>query len=553
MRCRRANRQGTALSHGCQNSEIASTTTPSATGRGGGAAFLVSAGILLSRISGLVRDSVFAHFFGTSPAADAFRAAMRIPNVLQNILGEGTLSASFIPVYAGLLARHEDKDAGQVAGAIASLLGVVTTALVALGVLLTPWLIPVIAPGFHGERRELCVTLVRIFFPATGLLVWSAWCLAILNSHRRFFVGYAVPVLWNAVIVTTLLVFGRRSSLDQLAVMTAWGAVAGSLVQFIAQLPLVLKLVPDLRVVFTWTFEPVRRVVRNFLPVFTSRGVVQLSAYLDSMIASLLPPGSFAALTYAQTLYVLPVSLFGMSISTTELTEMSHVVGVAADATEQLRARLESRLRQIAFLVVPSAAAFLVFGDVIAAGIYRSGRFTQADAIFVWKILAGSSIGLLASTMSRLFSSTYYALGDTRTPFRYAVLRVALTGALGYGCAVPLPPLLGIDPRWGASALAASAGVAGWIEFALLRRSLAKRIGGVHVPLTFILQLWGAAAVAAGVGWLLRGPTHALPASIAAVIVLGVYGVLYFALLAAAGNSNARALVRRVGRTVGRG
>ena len=510
----------------------------------------MSAGILLSRMSGLVRDSVFAHFFGTSEAADAFRAAMRIPNVLQNILGEGTLSASFIPVYAGLLARSEERDAGRVAGAIASLLGLTTTVLVVLGVLATPWLIPVIAPGFHGERRELCTVLVRIFFPATGLLVWSAWCLAILNSHRRFFVGYAVPVLWNAVIVATLIGFGRHSSLDRLAVMTAWGAVAGSAVQFLAQLPLVLKLVPNLRLVFAWGFEPVRRVVRNFLPVFTSRGVVQLSAYLDSMISSLLPTGSFAALTYAQTLYVLPVSLFGMSISTTELTEMSHLVGASAEAAEGLRARLESRLRQIAFLVVPSAAAFLAFGDVIAAGIYRSGRFTQGDAIFVWKILAGASIGLLASTMSRLLSSTYYALGDTRTPFRYAVLRVALTGALGYGCAVPLPPLLGIDPRWGAAALAASAGVAGWIEFALLRRSLARRIGGVHLAVSFIAQLWGAAALAAGLGWLLKPFTRALPPSIAAVIVLGVYGLAYFALLAAAGNENARGLVRRARRIV---
>jgi len=538
----------------CQNRNIASTTTSSsASGRGGGAAVLVSAGILLSRMSGLVRDSVFAHYFGTSPAADAFRAAMRIPNVLQNILGEGTLSASFIPVYAGLLARGEEKDAGRVAGAVAALLGLVTTVLVALGVLLTPWLIPAIAPGFHGERRELCILLVRIFFPATGLLVWSAWCLAILNSHRRFFVGYAVPVLWNAVIIATMLTFGRHSSLDRLAMLTAWGAVAGSAVQFLAQLPLVLQLTSHLRLMLTWTFEPVRRVVRNFLPVFTSRGVVQLSAYLDSMIASLLPPGSFAALTYAQTLYVLPVSLFGMSISTTELTEMSHMVGAAVDATAELRARLEVRLRQIAFLVVPSAAAFLAFGDVIAAGIYRSGRFTQADAVFVWKILAGSSIGLLASTMSRLFSSTYYALGDTRTPFRYAVLRVVLTGALGYGCAVPSPPLLGVDPRWGAAALAGSAGVAGWIEFALLRRSLARRIGGAHVPLGFILQLWGAAAVSAGLGWVVKLYVHAPLPQITAVAVLGVFGVAYFALLAAVGNANARGMMKRVGRMMGRG
>ncbi len=470
---------------------------------------------------------------------------MRIPNVLQNIFGEGTLSASFIPVYAGLLARKDEREAGRVAGAVASLLALATTVLVVVGVFTTPWLIAGIAPGFHGERRELCIALVRIFFPATGLLVWSAWCLAILNSHRRFFIGYAVPVLWNAVIIGTLLAFGRRSTLDRLAVLAAWGAVGGSLIQFAVQLPLVLPLIPHLRLVLDWGAEPVRRVVRNFFPVFTSRGVVQISAYLDNVIASLLPSGSVAALSYAQTLALLPVSLFGMSISTAELTEMSHLLGAETEVAGQLRARLESRLRQIAFLVVPTAAAFLAFGDVIAAAIYRSGRFTQADAIFVWRILGGSAIGLLASTMSRLFSSTYYALGDTRTPFRFAVLRVCLTGALGYGCAVPLPPVLGIDPRWGAAGLAASAGVAGWLEFALLRRSLSRRIGAIHLPVAFLAQLWGAALVAAAAGWMLRPVTRSMIPQLTALIILGAYGLIWFGLLLLLGNQNARVLLTR--------
>jgi putative peptidoglycan lipid II flippase len=496
-------------------------------------------------MAGLVRDSVFAHYFGNSAAADAFRAAMRIPNLLQNIFGEGTLSASFIPVYAGLLARKEEREAGELAGAIAALLAITTTLLVALGIWATPLLIAVIAPGFHGERRALCIVLVRILFPGTGLLVWSAWCLAILNSHRRFFVGYAVPVLWNSTIIATLLLFGPRSHEDHLAVVTAWGAVLGSLVQFVAQLPLVLRLVRNLRFAVKWAQDSVRRVVHNFFPVFTSRGVVQISAYLDSVIASLLPLGSVAALAYSQTLSMLPVSLFGMSISTAELTEMSHLLGADAAAAGELRSRLEARLRQIALLVVPSAAAFLLFGDVIAAGIYRSGRFTEADAIFVWRILAGSSIGLLANTMSRLFASTYYAMGDTRTPFRYAVLRVGLTGALGYTSAVMLPPMLGIDPRWGAAALTASAGIAGWVEFALLRHTLSGRIGRVHLSLRFLGQLWIAALGAGAMGWLLRMPTHRLYAVIAAVIILGAYGAVYFGVLLAFGNSSARLFLSR--------
>ena len=152
-----------------------------------GAAVLVAAGIFLSRISGLIRDRVFAHYFGNSPAADAFRAAMRIPNFLQNLFGEGVLSASFIPVYAGLLARNERENASRVAGAVFAILAGLSSVLALLGVLAAPVLIDVIAPGFHGPKRELTVTLVRILFPGAGLLVMSAGCLGLLNSHRRFF------------------------------------------------------------------------------------------------------------------------------------------------------------------------------------------------------------------------------------------------------------------------------------------------------------------------------------------------------------------------------
>jgi putative peptidoglycan lipid II flippase len=149
--------------------------------------FLVAAGILLSRIAGLIRDRVFAHYFGNSDAADAFKAAFRIPNALSNLFGEGVLSASFIPVYAGLLARDEEEEARRTAGAVAALLALSTSILVLIGVLATPYLIDAIAPGFSGDKRELTIRLVRILFPGAGLLVLSAWCLGILNSHRRGF------------------------------------------------------------------------------------------------------------------------------------------------------------------------------------------------------------------------------------------------------------------------------------------------------------------------------------------------------------------------------
>src|SRR6185437_3680975 len=205
-------------------------------------AALVGAGILLSRLAGLLRESIFAHYFGNSDAADAFKAAFRIPNLLQNLFGEGVLSASFIPVYAALLAEGDEEHAGGTAGAVLALLALATAALVLVGVLATPWLIDAIAPGFHGAKRVLTIELVRILFPGAGLLVLSAWCLGILNSHRRFFISYIAPVVWNGAMIATLLGFGRHYGQFPLAVILAWGSVAGSALQVAVQWPAVRRL-----------------------------------------------------------------------------------------------------------------------------------------------------------------------------------------------------------------------------------------------------------------------------------------------------------------------
>jgi putative peptidoglycan lipid II flippase len=505
--------------------------------------FLVAAGILLSRIAGLIRDRVFAHYFGNSDAADAFKAAFRIPNALSNLFGEGVLSASFIPVYAGLLAGDEEEEARRTAGAVAALLALSTSILVLIGFLATPYLIDGIAPGFSGGKRELTIRLVRILFPGAGLLVLSAWCLGILNSHRHFFLSYTAPVIWNAAMIATMWGFGGRYAQFPLAEVLCWGSVIGSALQVIVQLPVVLRLLRGLHLSFAFHLENVRTVVRNFFPVFVSRGVVQISAYVDALLASLLPTGAVAALAYAQTLYTLPVSLFGMSVSAAELPAMSGTVGAASEVAELLRVRLNAGLRQIAFFVIPSVAAFLVLGDVIVSAIYQSGRFTHTDAMYVWGILAGSTVGLLASTLGRLYSSTYYALKDTRTPLRYAVLRVILTTVLGYLSAIPLPHLLGIASRWGVAGLTISAGVSSWVEFTLLRRTLNRRIGATGLSPVYLLKGWAAALLAAGIGRaLLLTVAHRNPI-VVAVVVLGAYGVIYFAGAFVLGLSEVRALL----------
>ena len=503
-------------------------------------AFLVAAGIFLSRVAGLVRDRVFAHYFGLSGVADAFKAALRIPNFLQNLFGEGVLSASFIPVYASLLARGDKEEARRTAGAVAALLALTASVLVLAGVLATPYLIDVIAAGFHGETRVLAIRIVRILFPGVGLLVLSAWCLGILNSHGKFFLSYSAPVIWNAAMIATMWGWGGRNTQDRLAIILAWGSVAGSALQVAVQLPAVLRLLEGLRLSLAYHAKNVQTVVHNFGPVFVSRGVVQISAYIDTWLASWLPTSAVSALANAQTLYLLPVSLFGMSVSAAELPQMSGAVGRESNAAETLRVRLNSGLRQISFFVVPSAVAFLVLGDVIVAAIYRSGRFTQADVVYVWGILAGSAVGLLASTLGRLYSSTYYALLDTRTPLRYAVVRVVLTALLGYLCSIPLPRAVGIDPRWGVAGLTISAGMASWVEFTLLRRTLNRRIGSTGLHPNYLAKVWGAAAVAGAAGWAIHHALGTRHAIVGAILVLLPYGGLYFALTGLLGVTEAR-------------
>jgi putative peptidoglycan lipid II flippase len=507
---------------------------------------MVALGILLSRLVGLVRNRVFAHYFGTSDAADAFNAAFRIPNFLQNLFGEGVLSASFIPVYAGLQARGDEPEARRVAGAVAALLALVTALLVLAGVLLTPWLIAIIAPGFEGEKREATIRLVRILFPGAGLLVLSAWCLGVLNSHRRFFLSYAAPVLWNLAIIASLIAFGQSRAQYPLAELVAWGSVGGSLLQLLVQLPTVAKLLHGIRPRLIRGSAQVRTVLRNFGPVFVGRGVVQISAYVDTVLASLLPTGAVAGLSYAQVLYTLPVSLFGMSVSAAELPAMASAVGSEQERAEYLRHRLGTGLRQIAFFVIPSAMAFLALGDVVAGALYQTGAFTRAMTVYVWGILAGSAVGLLASTMGRLYASTYYALQDTRTPLRFAVVRVALTITLGYLFALPLPRALGVDQRWGAAGLTASAGIAGWIEFLLLRRALNARIGETGLPLGLAARLWVAAALGAAVAWAVRAAVPIRQPALSALVLLTVYGAVYFSVTDRFGVAEAGAVFRRL-------
>ena len=532
---------------------------------------LVAAGIGLSRVSGLARDAALAYFLGANAGADAFRAALKIPNFLQNLLGEGVLSASFIPSFSRLLADGRDEDAGRLAGAVLGMLIALTGVLVLLGVLLARPLTLLITPGFEGDKLELTVTLVRIMFPGIGLLVISAWCLGVLNSHRRFFLSYVAPVVWNAGILAALFGHGATLVLDP-AIAAGWGVLLGGGLQVAVQVPTVRRLLRgSMRLSVDRDAPGVRGVLRAFLPIVLGRGTVQLAALLDVVVASLLATGALAVLGYAQTLYLLPIALFGMSVAAAELPSLSVRAGAELS---HLRSRLDAGLARSAFFVIGTSVGYLLVGGGIVALLFGRGEFDQATVVQVSLVLGVYALGLLPATASRLLQSLLYAVDDARTPARIAVIRVTI----GLAIAVPLmfnldqlvvdlseparvrlteggtlPNFAPVDPalrgqdgnqlRLGALGLAIGSAFGAWLEFALLRRAVGRRLHSPRLGGGTLARLL-AAAVVASAAILVLGP-QLDDSPWVRVPVLGVVGgAVYVGVCAWRGVPEARELLR---------
>ncbi|HJX26365.1 MAG TPA: murein biosynthesis integral membrane protein MurJ [Thermoanaerobaculia bacterium] len=528
----------------------------------GGAAF-VALGILASRLIGFVRERAMAHYFGVGPHADVFRAALRAPNAIQNLLGEGTLSAAFIPIYTRMIHEGREEEAGRFAGAVFGLLLAVAGGLSLLGVLLARPIVALLSMGFLDDtgpvdRYELAVAAVRIIFPMTGFLVLSVWALGILNSHRRFLVPYIAPVVWNAAIIAALVWAGvgmqaspgagfPLAALDRLLFAACWGALAGGFLQFLVQLPVVARVLRGFRLSFSTRATGVPEALRAFGPVLAGRGVVQLAGYLDQFLASFLAVGAVGALGYAQMPYMLPVSLFGMSVAAAELPELARLrkqagsaAGRAADHAADLLPRVRRSLRQMAFLNVPTFVGYLGFGFLIVGLLYRTGSFSAADQWLVYLVLCGYTLGLLATTSSRLLQNTFYALGETAVPARIAAQRVAISAS----AAVPLMLVLDRVPvsalvdvggggralRLGAVGLALASGLGAWFELLRLQAALTSRGAGGAVPWRetgkLLLLAAGAALAAAGI-WAFLPRLHVV---IEALAVLGGFALVYLGL-----------------------
>jgi putative peptidoglycan lipid II flippase len=548
----------------------------SSSDRGQSAAGSVAAGIFSSRVLGLLRERTVAYFFGVGAHADVLQVAFKSPNLLQNLLGEGTISAAFIPIYSRLIEEERPEAAGRFAGAIFGLLLAVAGGAALLGIVLAEPIVGVLAPGFIGDaarvaagelavnRFELAVRAVRLIFPMAGVLVLSAWALGVLNSHRRFFVPYVAPTLWNVAIIAFL--FGgaywatgtpwapgalAHGTMTQLLMAACVGALVGGALQFGVQLPFVARQLPGFELSVSTRVEGVRDAINAFGPVVASRGVAQLSAYLDLFLASFLAVGALSALRYAQLLYMLPISLFGMSVAASELPELSRLT---EEKVAAFSARLRRSLRQIAFLTVPTVVGYLAFGVLLVGALLRTGQFQAGSTWLVTIVLGGYALGILATTLSRLLQNAFYAIGDTKTPAWIAVARVSVSTVV----AVPamfwldtvsleriVGPLPG-DPLFlGALGLSLGATVGAWVEVWRLRRALRAPMPAATLPGRPLLRMTALALAAllpaAGLWWALP----AGPVLLVAPLVVGAYAAAYLGAAVLLGFDEVDAWTRR--------
>ena len=534
----------------------------------GRASSLVAAGILLSRLSGLIREACLAAFIGAGIQLDAFRVAMRIPNLLQNLFGEGVLSASFIPVYSELVDNEETEEAGRVAGAVAGLLFLVTAVLSAIGIVLAGPIVSLTAPGFEGETYDLAVSLMRITTLGIAVLVLSAWCLGILNSHRQFFLSYVAPVLWNAAQIIVLVLVGVLAwSTTKGVKAVAWAVLVGSLAQFLVQLPKVLGLVENLKLSLDRKSTNVASVISRFTPTLLGRGVVQISAFIDIALASLLAEKAVSNLAFAQTLYILPISLFAMSVAAAELPELSRIH--SDDAAIANRAQIGQR--RIAFFILFTAVAYLAVGDFIVGALLERGKFTADDTMAVWFILGVLALGLPAVASSRLLQNVMFAKGETRAPALIAVARVVVATAVGLALMYPLdkyvifgrtvmsetdPRLAGVattQPHLGPVGLAAGLVASAWTEYVLLSRLARSRVVGFLSPLRAFSPLALPAALSFLILTVLKLAVGWLPTLVGAPILLGVAGLLYTSLSFRRGIAEATLVLRPVRKLIWRG
>ncbi|MCG6910700.1 MAG: murein biosynthesis integral membrane protein MurJ [Deltaproteobacteria bacterium] len=508
------------------------------------AAGIVGGATFLSRIFGFVRDVVIAGFFGAGMASDAFFVAFRIPNLLRRLFAEGSLTVAFIPVFSEYLTRQGREEAFRLARSAMRMLSAILAAVAVLGILLSPLIIKVIAPGFTAlpEKYRLCVDLTRLMFPYIFFIGLVALCMGILNVLGHFAAPALAPVFLNLAMIASVLLVSPR--LEQPVFGLAAGVLAGGLLQLALQLPFLAK--SGLRFwQKTKIYHPgLKRIGLLMLPAVFGAAVYQINILIGTLLASLLPEGSVSYLYYADRLVQFPLGIFAIATATAVLPSLSKQV--AASDFDGLRDTFGHALNFVFFITMPAMVGMVVLREPIVRLLFQRGAFDAATVRLTAVALLYYCAGLWAFSAVRIVVSVFYALQDTRTPVKMAVVAIVVNLVAGIALMHPL--------KHGGLALATS--LASMVNLGLLIWALRGRIGMLdwRGMLSSALRSFVNSVVMGGVVW--GAARFMLPQNQRSSLLLGVgvigaigAGVAVYAILAfVSGSPELGRLVRALRR-----
>jgi len=393
---------------------------------------------LTSRILGFGRDMVVALVFGAGPVTDAFFVAFRIPNILRRLLAEGALSTAVIPVFTDYLVKGPRGEFLRMLRAVLAVGLTVLTVITLLGMLLAPWLVPLIAPGFAGDdaQRELTVSLTRAMFPYLLLVGLSALAMGVLNAHGRFFAAALGPAIQNIGIIVCVLALASRMSPPIMAL--AVGVLVGGLAQLIVQIPDLRRCDALVSPSREWNHAALGRIAHLLLPAVFGLAAVQVSVFVNTLLASFLPAGSISFLYYADRVMEFPLGVFGIALASASLPAMSRQAAVGD--TRALAGTLNFALRLSFYVAWPATVGLVLFRTPITRVLFERGHFTAADTTATAYALACYAVGLPAFSAARIAAQAFYAVRAPGTAVRLGALSVAanviaavaLMGPLGH-------------------------------------------------------------------------------------------------------------------------
>jgi len=384
------------------------------------AAMVVMVATLLSRVFGLARELVMASYFGARTQIDAYRVAFILPNLLRTLLADAAIGSAFIPVFSSYLAKGDKKNAWKVASSVINIMALILLTASLIGIIFSRQFVSILAPGFvhKPETMRLTIMMTQIMFPAVLFMALAGVVMGVLNSYEHFAAPAIAPILWNIFIIGAVVLLSPQMGVVSLAV----GVALGSLVQFLFQLPFLRDRGVCYSFSFDWHHPGVREVGALLVPVIISLAAVDINTIVDTRFASSLATGSVASLGYAQRLWMLPLGVFAITISTVLFPTLSKQA--ALDNIKGLKESLSLGIRAIFLVVVPASVGLMVLGIPIIRLILEHGRFHARDTIFTASALFHYSLGLFAAGQLYLINKTFYSLKDSKTPMIVATLAI---------------------------------------------------------------------------------------------------------------------------------